>query len=76
MFELLFCDWLKENLPDCLSVWISLNNENNWKIDKPFNFTRAKLRRVRGNVSKILPPIANTTAKIININGHWSKFKL
>jgi hypothetical protein len=38
------------------------------KIDNPFNFTRAKLKSVKGNVSKILPPTANIIAKIIKIN--------
>ena len=33
----------------------------------PFNFKRARLARVNGNVSKNLPPIANKTAKIIKI---------
>ena len=47
---------------------MSLNSENNWKIDKPFSFTKAKLKRVKGNVSKILPPTANITAKKMSIN--------
>ena len=37
-------------------------------IERPFSFTKAKLKRVNGNVSKILPPTANMTAKIIKIN--------
>ena len=66
-FEKLFvCDLLNENLPLLLSVWISLKRDINWKIDKPFNFKRAKLANVSGNVSKNLPPIANKIAKIIN----------
>ncbi len=60
--RLLELDWLKENLPDLLKVWISLNNEINCKIDKPFNFNKAKLTNVSGNVSKNLPPIANNIA--------------
>ena len=68
MLELLFLDWLKENLPDCLRVWISLNNENNWKTDNPLSFTKAKPKRVNGKVSKILPPTANIMAKKIRIN--------
>jgi len=47
---------------------MSLNKENNCKIDKPFNFTKAKLKSVKGNVNKILPPTANMIAKIIKIN--------
>ena len=35
-------------------------------MDKPFNFKRARLARVRGKVSKNLPPIANRIAKTIN----------
>ena len=35
-------------------------------MDKPFNFNSARLAKVRGNVSKNLPPIANRIAKIIN----------
>ena len=46
----------------------SLNKENNWKTDNPFSLTKAKLKRVNGNVSKILPPTANITAKKIRIN--------
>ena len=60
--ELLEFDLLKENLPALLKVWISLNNEINWKIDKPFNFNNAKLASVKGSVSKNLPPIANNMA--------------
>ena len=44
--------WLKEKRPDLLNVWISLKREINWKIDKPFNFNKAKLAKVRGNVNK------------------------
>ena len=70
--------WLKENLPDLLSVWINLKSDINWKIDKPFNFNRAILARVRGKVSKNLPPIANKTAKIIKpiINNTRSVFDI
>ena len=35
-------------------------------MDKPFNFNRARLARVRGKVNKNLPPTANIIAKIIN----------
>ena len=31
----------------------------------PFNFNKARLANVRGNVNKNLPPIANNIAKII-----------
>ena len=58
-------DWLKENLPDLLSVWINLKRDINWKIDKPFNFNNARLTNVRGRVNKNLPPIANKIANII-----------
>ena len=34
-------------------------------MDKPFNFSKARLASVRGRVNKNLPPIANKTAKII-----------
>ena len=34
-------------------------------MDKPFNFNKARLAKVRGNVNKNLPPIANRIAKII-----------
>ena len=47
---------------------MSLNKENNCKTDKPFNFTKAKLKSVKGNVNKILPPTANMIAKIIRTN--------
>ena len=60
--ELLEFDLLKENLPDLLKVWISLNNEISWRIDRPFNFNNAKLASVKGSVSKNLPPIANNMA--------------
>ena len=51
MFEvLLFWDWLKENLPDLLKVWINLKSDINWKIDNPFNFNKARLANVKGNV--------------------------
>ena len=50
--ELFALDWLNENLPDLLNVWISLYKDINWKIDKPFNFNRAKLAKVSGKVSK------------------------
>ena len=64
--KLLGLGWLKENLPDLLKVWINLKSDINWKIDKPFNFSRARLTKVRGKVNKNLPPIANKVAKIIN----------
>ena len=35
-------------------------------MDKPFNFSNAKLAKVRGKVNKNLPAIANKIAKIIN----------
>ena len=35
-------------------------------MDKPLNFNRAILARVRGKVNIYLPAIANNTAKIIN----------
>ena len=35
-------------------------------MDKPFNFNRAILARVRGKVNKNLPPIANKIAENIN----------
>ena len=35
-------------------------------MDKPFNFNKAKLAKVRGKVNKNFPPIANKTAKTIN----------
>ena len=44
----------------------SLNKDINWKIDKPFNFNKAKLAKVRGKVSKNLPATANKIAKTIN----------
>ena len=34
-------------------------------MDKPFNFNKARLARVRGRVNKNRPLIANKTAKII-----------
>ena len=37
-------------------------------MDKPFNFSNAKLAKVRGKVNKNLPPIANKIAKIISPN--------
>ena len=67
MDETLFeFDWLKENLPDLLKVWINLKRDIIWKIDIPFNFSNARLARVRGKVNKNLPPIANKIAKIIS----------
>jgi len=57
---------LKENLPDFLRVCINLKSEINWKMDKPFNLSNAKLAKVRGKVNKNLPPIANNIAKSIN----------
>ena len=59
-------DWLKENLPDLLKVWISLKSDINWKIDKPFNFNNARLANVKGNVNKKRPPMANKIANTIN----------
>ena len=66
--ELLLWLSLKENLPEFLSVWISLYSDNNWIKDKPFNFTNARLARVNGRVNKNFPPIANKIAKAINPN--------
>ena len=63
--ELFKFDRSKENLPDLLNVWISLKSDINWKIDKPFNFKKARLAKVRGKVNKNLPPIANKIAKNI-----------
>ena len=57
---------LKENLPFLLRVWINLKRDINWKIDKPFNFNNAKLARVKGKLSKNLPPKANKIANKIN----------
>ena len=57
--------WLKENLPDLLNVWINLKSDINWKMDKPFNFNKARLARVRGKVNMNLPAIANKIAKRI-----------
>ena len=37
-------------------------------MDKPFNFSNAKLAKVRGKVNKNLPPIANKIAKNISPN--------
>ena len=34
-------------------------------MDKPFNFNKPRLTKVRGSVNKNLPPIANKVAKII-----------
>ena len=47
---------------------MSLKREISWKIDKPFNFNKAKLAIVRGKVNKNFPPIANKTARAINPN--------
>ena len=47
---------------------MSLKREINWKIDKPFNFNKAKLAKARGRVNKNFPPITNKTAKAINPN--------
>jgi len=57
---------LNENLPEFLKVWINRNNEIIWKKERPFNFNKAKLATVNGNVSKNLPATANKTAKTIN----------
>ena len=35
-------------------------------MDKPFNFNKARLNKVRGKVNKNLPPNANKIAKAIN----------
>ena len=59
---LLELDGLKENLPDRLKVWISLYNDNNWKIERPFNFNNAKLASVNGKVNKNRPANANNIA--------------
>ena len=67
MFDVLLLeDWLNENLPDLLKVWISLKRDINWNKDSPLSFNKARLARVSGNVNKNLPPIANKTAKNIN----------
>ena len=42
---------------------MSLKSDTNWNIDKPFNFNKARLAKVRGNVSRNFPPIANNIAK-------------
>ena len=55
---------MKENLPEFLSVWISLNRPINWYNVSPFNFITPKLKRIKGNESKNLPPKANIIAKI------------
>ena len=34
-------------------------------MDKPFNFNKPRLTKVRGSVNKNLPPIANKVARII-----------
>ena len=70
-------DWLKENLPDFLSVWISLNKEKIWIIERPLSLTKARLISVSGNVSKIFPPIANIIAKMVvaaNLQGKGMEF--
>ena len=64
--KVLEVDWLNENLPDLLKVWINLKSDINWKIDKPFSFNKARLAKVRGNVNKNLPPKANKIAIITN----------
>ena len=61
MFSLL----LNVNLPDLLTVWMSLNKPISWNIENPFNLTIAKLNKVRGKLSKNLPPKANKIAKNI-----------
>ena len=63
---LLLEDWLNENLPDLLNVWISLKRDINWNKDSPFSFNKARLARVSGKVNKYFPPIANKTARKIN----------
>ena len=35
-------------------------------MDNPFNFNKARLANVKGNVNKNLPPIANRIANKIN----------
>ena len=42
---------------------MNLKREINWKIDKPFNFNKARLASVSGKVNMYLPPIANRIAK-------------
>ena len=59
---------VNKNLPDRLSVCISLNKEKIWKKESPLSLTKAKLKSVKGNVSKIFPPTANKIANIIKIN--------
>ena len=66
--ELLNFDWLKENLPDFLNVWINLKRDISWNIDRPFNLSNAILAKVNGRVNKNLQPIANKIAKITNPN--------
>ena len=56
---------MKENLLEFLSVWISLNKAINWYNVSPFNFIIPKLKRIKGNESKNLPPNTRTIAKII-----------
>ena len=46
---------------------MSLYNDINWKIDNPFNFNKAKLAKVRGNVRINLPATANKIANIIKL---------
>ena len=35
-------------------------------MDKPFNFNKAKLAKVKGKVNRNFPPTANKIAKAIN----------
>jgi len=37
-------------------------------MDKPFNFNKAKLAKVKGKVNRNFPPTANKIAKAINPN--------
>ena len=60
---LVFSLLLNVNLPDLLTVWMSLNKPISWNIENPFNLTIAKLNKVRGRLSKNLPPKANKIAK-------------
>ena len=55
--------FLNVNLPEFFKVCINLNKENIWNNDRPFNFNKAKLAMVNGNVNKNFPPIANKIAK-------------
>ena len=58
---------LKENLPEFLSVFISLNKAISWKSVKPFSLTIAKLKSISGKLNKNLPANARNIAKITEI---------